>query len=372
MKAAIYATERAMESQSRKAKATVFSIGSKKSVDSDDDDGITSASSDIALKPMVLPEISCVPNALDRWTSLVLKLSQPRECSPWVLWERTGIVPKFARNLFNNVEIKYGILIMPDDRKKYFSRFLKKASDSMTFTDASMTLTSSEMEQLLGPDEMGITKSIEEAREKVQKVFATLNSSYVTEVEYEIDRLDFEFFLLCVCESQSRTCKEVDPHRNSSKLITPRFFPIDPDSSMKQGWDIFCLVLLLYCSFSVPYSIAFLDDSPSGLSVIDVFGLAVDMVFMCDILLSFITAIEIDGIVVRDLQIISATYFRYGDYINSFSSRCFRCCPPPLFSPSFHFSPPLSFRTGPGWCPTLRAASLSILSSLPSSQSRAT
>ena len=302
MIASIHLTEKAMASHLQKIKSRVFSISNKKLTGGDEDEGITSTMAD-PFQSSVRPEISYNPNALERWASLVLNLSKSKELSPLVLWEKTGIVPSSARKLFENVELKYGILIKPDDRKLYFSRFFNKSPDSIT-------LTSSEMEQLLGPDEMGIAKSIEEARTQVQQVLATLNASFATEVEYESDRLDFEFFLCCVCESQNRKSKQVDPTKNSAKSILPRLFPIDPDSSMKQSWDIFCLVLLLYCSFSVPYSIAFLDDSSSGLGIVDVFGLAVDMVFMCDILLSFVTAIEVDGIVVRDLKVISATYCR--------------------------------------------------------------
>ena len=41
-----------------------------------------------------------------------------------------------------------------------------------------------------------------------------------------------------------------------------RQFPLDPDSKLKQIWDTLCMLLLLYCSFSVPYSIAFDSDDP--------------------------------------------------------------------------------------------------------------
>ena len=230
---------------------------------------------------------------------MVIKLSQSQGNYAWDLWERAGILPKFARNLFDKVEAKYGIHIKADDRKEYYSKFFSRASGSTT-------LTASEMEQLLGPNETGIARSVEKARAQVQYLLAILSASFGTEVECETDRLDFHFFLCVVCEIQSKSVR-ADPNAISTRS---KIFPVDPDSSIKQIWDIFCLILLLYCSFSVPYGIAFLDDSASGLDVMDVFGLVVDMIFMCDILLSFVTAIEVDGIVVRDLRIISATYCR--------------------------------------------------------------
>ena len=291
-----------MEGVPKKVKARMFSGVDKLSIGKNSHMGISSMSLDISTNSGPRTEIACPSTALERWASLVVKLTESKECSIWALWERAGILPKFARNSLNKVETEYGIRIRADDRKNYYSKFCNRAVGNTT-------LTSIELEQLLGPDEMGIAASIDEARSEIQQLLAILNSSFDTEVEYETDRLDFEFFVSVICEIKKKAVKPADSSANPSKLILPRQFPIDPDSSTKQMWDIFCLLLLLYCSFSVPYSIAFLDDS-SSLGVVDIFGLVVDMVFMCDIALSFVTAIEVDGIVVRDLRVISATYCR--------------------------------------------------------------
>jgi hypothetical protein len=88
--------------------------------------------------------------------------------------------------------------------------------------------------------------------------------------------------------------------------------PLDPDSGFKQSWDILCLLFLLYCSFSVPYSIAF-DDSvqgadDSGMTPIQVFELCVDCTFMLDIALSFVTGYDNQGYVIRDFRTIARNY----------------------------------------------------------------
>jgi voltage-gated potassium channel Kch len=82
------------------------------------------------------------------------------------------------------------------------------------------------------------------------------------------------------------------------------------------------MLLLLYCSFSVPYGIAFADNSSGGpMSVVDGFGLAVDILFMVDICFSFVTAIEIDGVYIRDLRSVAINYLRTwfaADFAGSF------------------------------------------------------
>ena len=87
-------------------------------------------------------------------------------------------------------------------------------------------------------------------------------------------------------------------------------FPLEPDTVPKRIWDIICMLLLVYCSFSVPYSIAFINsDSSSGhLSDIDFSDLAIDLVFMLDIALTFVTQFENQGVMEKNLAIIARHY----------------------------------------------------------------
>ncbi len=89
------------------------------------------------------------------------------------------------------------------------------------------------------------------------------------------------------------------------------FLPLDPDSALKQVWDTFCMLLLLYCSFSVPFNIAFDDaEQDHQLSEKQKFETAVDAVFMLDMLLNFITAWDNQGFIEREFSSIARNYIR--------------------------------------------------------------
>ena len=89
-----------------------------------------------------------------------------------------------------------------------------------------------------------------------------------------------------------------------------RQFPLDPDSRRKQIWDSFCMILLLYCSFSVPFSIAFDSSSEQGDKIKENFDVFTDVVFMMDIGLNFITAWDNQGFIVREFSLIAKNYLR--------------------------------------------------------------
>jgi hypothetical protein len=87
--------------------------------------------------------------------------------------------------------------------------------------------------------------------------------------------------------------------------------PLDPDSGRKQAWDLLCMVLLMYCSFSVPFSIAFDtadEDNPNVAK--ETFETMVDAIFMLDICLNFITGWDNQGFIVREFSKIAENYAR--------------------------------------------------------------
>ena len=110
--------------------------------------------------------------------------------------------------------------------------------------------------------------------------------------------------------------QDVCVRRPSLEIFDPQqhtlheWFPLFPESTLKRIWDAFCMFLLVYCSFSVPYSIAFVtSDSPSGhLSDIDYSDLAIDVFFMIDICLTFVTQFENQGVMEKNLAVIARNY----------------------------------------------------------------
>ena len=90
-----------------------------------------------------------------------------------------------------------------------------------------------------------------------------------------------------------------------------RMLPLDPESGPKITWDCFCLCLLMYCSFSVPYALAFESDQiGDALARSNVVNVILDCTFMFDIVLSFLTAYDSQGVMVRDFRAIASNYAR--------------------------------------------------------------
>ena len=193
------------------------------------------------------------------------------------------------------------------DRKKYESEFLKKAKSS------SGTISCAQLAELLGPGELDLGVTKKEIEAQIHQMLTRTNFAG----KCDFDHLNLEFFLSLISSIPKKTQNTVI---NTGTLRMSRI-PIDPDSTLKQCWDAFCLLLLLYCSFSVPYGIAFLNDTDASISDMEISSLVVDMIFILDIFLSFVTAIEIDGIMVRDIRAISGVYLRswfFPDFAGSF------------------------------------------------------
>ena len=126
----------------------------------------------------------------------------------------------------------------------------------------------------------------------------------------ENGRLSFELFITVVCKILSIRAQKARDERVSALALLNSTLPLNPDSRYKQAWDLLCLVLLLYCSFYVPYSLAFdtssLGDSSSPTDVVD---LLINCIFMIDIGLTFLTAYyDKQGFLVKDMRRISTVY----------------------------------------------------------------
>jgi len=90
----------------------------------------------------------------------------------------------------------------------------------------------------------------------------------------------------------------------------PPLFPFDPESSGKQMWDLFIMLLLLFTTFAVPYMLAFGEeiDKTQPLDVYQIFDLILDGLFCVDIVISFCTAYIHQGMYITSMPLIAKNY----------------------------------------------------------------
>jgi hypothetical protein len=252
----------------------------------------------------------------------ILKLAAGRQFRRWeklagsVLkkgnWARLGQlakslnnIPKDVATIFENLEKKTKVVISYEIRLQYYQDFTRSALGSTTlhFREVEVLIRRRNPEIQIGHSDLQTLMTSKLEQSAASSKMRSENNEY----------FDFENFAALIYDLllYHQEATRIKPTgRSLAELL--RQLPLDPDSGKKQAWDFLCLVLLLYCSFSVPYSIAF-DDSvqgadEGGLSPIQVFELLVDCAFMLDIVLSFVTACDSQGYVVRDFRIIARTY----------------------------------------------------------------
>jgi len=79
-------------------------------------------------------------------------------------------------------------------------------------------------------------------------------------------------------------------------------------SPVKAAWDWLVLLLVIYVAVSTPYVAAFLSIEHS--STLVVLDLAVDVMFMADMIVNFRTSFVQNGEVIMDAKLIAVNYLR--------------------------------------------------------------
>jgi hypothetical protein len=98
--------------------------------------------------------------------------------------------------------------------------------------------------------------------------------------------------------------------KQHSHVCKPPRFPLDPDSFLKQSWDMLIILLLLFTTFAVPYLLAFGTeiDPHAPLDTFQIWDLALDVLFCIDIVLSFCTSFLRKGVYVTNMAVIAKSY----------------------------------------------------------------
>ncbi len=210
-------------------------------------------------------------------------------------WSRIGLLgatltalPEDVIKLFDHLEQDHGFVIEPKIRLSHYKDFCRATLGSSILhikrVEELLLKKTPEIEEMIGVSEL---QSL--IRAKLDQ--GTSEASNDSKEFFDFEQ--FASLLFDVIKLQH----EYERAHLYDKWMFHEFkdyFPIEPESTPKQLWDFLCMIILLYCSFSVPLSIAFpADPSPSSAySALDYVELTFDCIFMMDIVLSFLTAYD--------------------------------------------------------------------------------
>lgn len=82
---------------------------------------------------------------------------------------------------------------------------------------------------------------------------------------------------------------------------------IQPDSTFKGAWDLVCLICIIYQSIVIPFRLCFNVEASGGLQILESI---IDVIFMCDILITFNTGFYKKGYLVMKRKEIIKNYLK--------------------------------------------------------------
>ena len=226
-------------------------------------------------------------------------------------WSRLGNLTKQMTSLPSEIEYLYleseersSVRLNAETRLSYYADFTRAALGSTTlhYNDVETVIQKRNPEVMINKIEF-----LSLMTTKLHELSKGTNDQ-----SEKSEYIDFKLFAALLCEL-------FRIHEDSKRSSGDGFnikdflgqFPLDPESRRKQTWDLFCMVLLLYCSFSVPFGIAFdsvLTEEQNKIK--DTVDFSTDIVFMTDICLNFITAWDNQGFIIREFSLIAKNYLR--------------------------------------------------------------
>jgi hypothetical protein len=233
------------------------------------------------------------PETRAKWRMITAKMLVSIDVRRQKRLNKSHDVPSDVTAHFNRLETEYGLHIEDEQRRLYYSEFCKHSSDLGLLGIPKLESLLQKLEIQVGP--LRLSELVNN-----QKV----GSSAKNLVDIDDDGLDFEKFASIIVEILVGPESDDDCQQQHSKFAILRLFPLDPESKGKQIWDAWCLLLLLYCSFAVPYNIAF-DTTSEEVDSVDI---SINVMFMIDISLTFVTAYDRQGCLIRSFRKIAKNY----------------------------------------------------------------
>jgi hypothetical protein len=255
-------------------------------------------------------------SVVERWSILCQSVLKDN------YWSRLGnltkpmtSLPSDIESIFLDIEVRSSVRLNAETRLMYYAEFTRAALGSTTlhFKDVESLIQKRNPEIMISKVDflsLMTSKLLELSKESNDQ---SENSEYI----------DFKHFAALLCEL-FRIYEDSKRSKEGVFALKDFFgqFPLDPESRQKQAWDILCMLLLLYCSFSIPFGIAFDSVMTEQQNIIkDNVDFATDIVFMMDIALNFITAWDNQGYVIKEFPLIAKNYLRtwfFLDFSGSF------------------------------------------------------
>lgn len=107
---------------------------------------------------------------------------------------------------------------------------------------------------------------------------------------------------------------------SSPVIIKDPKYMLKPESTLRVGWDLTTMVMLLYLAISMPFRVGFAYDATPG-SFLFGFEFLLDLLFIVDVILNFRTGyFRTDGTVEMNYAKVMKNYLKGFFWIDFFSS----------------------------------------------------
>ncbi len=206
------------------------------------------------------------------------------------LWRVLDKAPKEIVKIFDQVESNCNgeAKLNEEQRNRIYKDFFRIASTNfgeLLSWEVDGLIHSEIFTQALGVHGMDTTTRNKLFIEVLKKRVNTDHAAY-----------DFEKFVGLLYDIMLLKTSFISRRKQELSYQFRIYFPIDPDSPAKQAWDSLMMLALLYCSFDIPYNLAFyINESQEIWTPYELWGIFLDCTLLVDIALTFVTAIEVKG-----------------------------------------------------------------------------
>jgi hypothetical protein len=143
-----------------------------------------------------------------------------------------------------------------DVKKAIYKEFVKSSSTTfgeLHVWEVEVLLQMDALKSAFDVDTTNLTEFNRLIKDMMSKKVAASSGSKDREPIYDFEQ--FASLVYDLMHQRHKLCRQ-----DKQPRLLSQYIPIDPDYILKQAWDVFIMVLLVYCSFEVPYTMAFTNS----------------------------------------------------------------------------------------------------------------